>query len=442
MNCSIDVKISKLKQELQEKNFTIEDVILRSVPQDTVAQDVFEEIFFDIIVKEEGKDIEKEYKRCRKMPISFCRCIGGTIEKNTIGETVMKIYCMIGISGMKVGDAYLQCMINEYYKVISAWASMVTGTVGIEDTFKVSDILKTMERDIEEFYIKIPIDFRKYMLELYGIDINVIIGLSGSYYEGSQCDSGICFALSDDNLKEDKNAVLLKEPIEVEEENIRKMRKLLEMGNARQYLIARKEVNRGWRIVGLCDKSRVRRGIAFRIIRHMVWYMEMLEKEAVYYKCGKYVMECEEFSRSEFTREYARLFGKGCSDSIMSIFDGAIRQEHGTIVVILDKGSVYKESERLLRESIGMAIESTKFEEEYIHSITSIDGAAIFDDSGMCYAIGVILDGNVSVPGKTERGARYNSTLKYVERCKNQKIKALAIVVSEDRMINILSTVK
>lgn len=447
MNSSICKRINKLKEKLQEKKFTIKDVILQSAlknaPQDGSMQyvDVLEGVIFDIVIKAEGEDIGTEYERYKEMPMFFCRCIGGKIEGSSPRETVTKIYCMIGIPEMEMDGTYLHCMINEYFKVISAWVSVLVNAVGVEDSFNVSDILRNMEADINEFYDGIPEGFRKHMLEVYGIDINVIIGLSGSYYENGQCDSGIFFDISDDNLKVKGDAVLLKEPVEVKAVNIRIIRKLLEMGNARQYLVARKRKNSDWEIVGLCSKDNIHRGIAFRIIRHMVWYMEVAGKKAVYYKCGRYALECEEFTKREFKAKYKKVFNKECSKDLMEILEGAMVQEHGTVVVILDHNHLYSEVKRLLTVSTGIEVEGITLKAEYIHNITTIDGAVIFDESGICYAIGVILDGSASIEGNPERGARFNSTLNYVKTCEKSGKRALALVVSEDRNVDILATV-
>lgn len=433
-------RVKKLKDEIQKNNFTIKDVILSNVSQDISEQDVFDEVVFDIVVKSDGEGIETEYEKCKEMSISFCRCIGGKIEKSLSKETVSKIYCMIGIAGMKMDDTFLQCMINEYYKVISAWTSLVVNAVETEDGFEICDILGSMGTDIVEFYDKIPQCFKKHMLEIYGIDINVIIGLSGSYYEGGQCNSGIFFATSDNVLNENTNAVLLKEPIEVSEPNIRKMRKLLEMGNADHYLVACKGRNNCWKIVGLYNKEDIHRGIVIRIIRHMVWYIEIEAKRAICYKCGKYVMECDEFSESEFIRKYENLFNKVCEGGLITVFRDAIKQEHGTIIAILENDGIHTELARLMKSSTGMEIKSKNLNAEYIRGITSIDGAVFFDELGTCYAIGVILDGDVSVEGKAERGARFNSALKYIKTCQAKGKKALIIVVSEDKTVDILST--
>lgn len=76
-----------------------------------------------------------------------------------------------------------------------------------------------------------------------------------------------------------------------------------------------------------------------------------------------------------------------------------------------------------------------------LQGITSIDGSVFFDENGSCYGIGYILDGAAIVEGRTDRGARYNSAYTYIANLK-QKVgsSGIAVVISEDKTINIFST--
>jgi DNA integrity scanning protein DisA with diadenylate cyclase activity len=70
--------------------------------------------------------------------------------------------------------------------------------------------------------------------------------------------------------------------------------------------------------------------------------------------------------------------------------------------------------------------------------VTAIDGAVLLDFDGLCYAIGVILDGTVKPgDGDSSRGARYLAAIKYLNWSEKNDHKCLIIVVSEDGMINI-----
>ena len=75
-----------------------------------------------------------------------------------------------------------------------------------------------------------------------------------------------------------------------------------------------------------------------------------------------------------------------------------------------------------------------------IEKITSIDGALIIDYDCVCYAIGAILDGNACEhTGSAERGARYNSACTYLANKTDPNNVFIAVVVSEDGTIDILS---
>ena len=446
MSRDLQEKIDRFKTNLAEWNFTIEDVVRNSIPHGISLDDVLEEIQFEFVAKPETDKISTE-DIGKKRSMSFCRSIGGCIEgESEKNRVVTEVYCLIGFIAMEdIDPTYLQCVVNEYYRLITQWFAEVINMVEWKKGTKISDIIRTLETDISDFYISIPGIFRKYLLTFYGIDIDIIIGISGSYYEKNPCHSGIYFETANSEDRKGKYAIQFKIPSEVCEKNIRQIRKYLEMGNGNQYLVARREKGVWW-ITGFCFKEDLSEGIAFRIISHMVWYMEMLGRKAVSYKCGKYVIECEEFSQREFSRKYRALFGKDCGEILMGIFKNALKQEHGTIIMILGNSLIKQELERLLKTSTGIEIEESELDEESIHNITAIDGAAVFDEDGRCHAIGVILDSNldeiVDAEGRMERGARYNSTVKYIKTRKGKNEKALAVIVSEDQIVNIISTIE
>lgn len=117
-------------------------------------------------------------------------------------------------------------------------------------------------------------------------------------------------------------------------------------------------------------------------------------------------------------------------DSLWKIVNSATEQKHGTLIVISKKAQ--DEAKRLENQSTN--IEPLLPDEKIIKSITSIDGAVILDASGICYAIGVILDGMASPNGTSARGARYNSAVRYVDMHKGE---CVAVVISEDSMVDL-----
>ncbi|UPM56367.1 DNA integrity scanning protein DisA nucleotide-binding domain protein [Gottfriedia acidiceleris] len=122
---------------------------------------------------------------------------------------------------------------------------------------------------------------------------------------------------------------------------------------------------------------------------------------------------------------------------LIRLFDAIKEQKKGTMLVILDSDNVKKEADRL--EDSGTLIDPELIEPEIIKQISKIDGAVIIDPEGICYAFGVILDGNLT-PGDPARGARFNSAQRYLYTKRENNINCLIVVVSEDGYIDIITT--
>jgi hypothetical protein len=117
-------------------------------------------------------------------------------------------------------------------------------------------------------------------------------------------------------------------------------------------------------------------------------------------------------------------------DRLWNIVNTATVQTRGTLLIISSEA----ENESLRLQNQSTKIEPLVLNESLIQNITSIDGATLLDSKGICHSIGVILDGTATKKGKSERGARYNSAVRYVE---NNKKKCVAVIISEDGMINL-----
>lgn len=116
-------------------------------------------------------------------------------------------------------------------------------------------------------------------------------------------------------------------------------------------------------------------------------------------------------------------------ESLWKIVETATFQKHGTLLVISKESE--KESRRLSNQAT--RIEPTTLNESLIRNVTSIDGAILLDSKGKCHSIGVILDGIATNNGRSDRGSRYNSAIRYVD---NNKKKCVAIIISEDGMVD------
>jgi|GEM_PF-3665790 len=116
----------------------------------------------------------------------------------------------------------------------------------------------------------------------------------------------------------------------------------------------------------------------------------------------------------------------------IKIIKYGIKQRKGTIIVFLEDPK--KEVDRL---KTGFKINTANVDEK-IDNISSIDGALIFDKYGDLYSFGVIIDGESKefAEEDVERGARYNSSIKYSASIKQ---KCLIVVVSEDGYVDYIS---
>jgi len=119
------------------------------------------------------------------------------------------------------------------------------------------------------------------------------------------------------------------------------------------------------------------------------------------------------------------------------IIDAIANQKKGSMLVISNNAK--EESMHLEYQST--LIKPRELNKELVEKISCIDGSVLIDEYGICYAIGVILDGPACKYGDKSRGARYNSAIKYIyDRTQNNNSthKCIAIVKSEDGMINII----
>lgn len=122
---------------------------------------------------------------------------------------------------------------------------------------------------------------------------------------------------------------------------------------------------------------------------------------------------------------------------LISFLVEAQKQKHGTMLVILDEKEAKSEAQRLAQSST--SIIPSSIEPSSILRMSSIDGAIIMDTNGICYAFGVILDGK-SIKGDPSRGARYNSSLRYLKQLEEKNTRCLIVIVSEDGYTTIKST--
>ncbi len=152
-------------------------------------------------------------------------------------------------------------------------------------------------------------------------------------------------------------------------------------------------------------------------------------------KLGVPTLHQDEIRHDRFIDSYQRLFPDiepDVAERVFELIQEARKQTHGSTLVLAQDAAL--EAVRL--QGQGTRIEPKLLTCGMFRKGSSIDGAVLACPNGVCHAIGVILDGQADPTRCTpSRGSRYNSALRYVDSCKPR----LAVVVSDDRTVNVIS---
>ena len=217
----------------------------------------------------------------------------------------------------------------------------------------------------------------------------------------------------------------------------RAVRKLLEMATPDVHLLSDGEnVYALGRQIGHYDAVREDLFV-INFMTHYAWELQHAGHVLMRSHYGLPGLPRPRLSRTTFRRALKRTFSLSDAPKVERLWDvvlEASRQKHGTLLVITTEALA--EADRLKLQCT--LIEPVPLTPLITRLVTSIDGAVLLDPEGYCYSIGVILDGRASGRGDGTRGARYNSALRYIE---SSAYPCLAVVVSEDGMVDVLTSV-
>ena len=269
---------------------------------------------------------------------------------------------------------------------------------------------------------------------------SLITQLSSMTYETSQCNARlVCTDIAE------KLTIRLSEPVVFNRYSLRGVRKLLEIAGDKLVAVLRwhtppEQISPLFEIVGFSEVGQYRKCPQFRINGYLNWTLFDGEKELLNFSQGRYVVKrADKFDRKKVLCCLSKVFAMGC-DSLVEVVDKAWNQTHGTLLIISDE--IEAETQRLCGQNRGYKVEKLDLSanKSLITSITSIDGAVMLDKSGICHGLGVILDGECVVKGNPSRGARFNSAYNYIAARKMAGQRAVAIVISEDRTMDVITT--
>ena len=285
---------------------------------------------------------------------------------------------------------------------------------------------------------------------------SLITKLSSMLYEGGKFSAGII--IEDENCVPD---IAFRKPTQFDARNVRAVRKLLEIvnendgndGNTSGTDVRQKlallvktyqengEVFPRHDVVGFADANKYSDSPVFVIEDNLIWRYDYKRITKLCYSRGRYIVrKREDYDKERLKKELDSTFDKDKIEQLLTVIAQAWTQKHGTTILITDDAKC--QIIDLCDKGRGYQIEEVELftRKELIPKFTSIDGAMIIDSNCYCYAIGVILDGQTMVDGNMERGARYNSAKNYIAVLRDKRLKAVAVIVSEDRTMDVIST--
>lgn len=285
---------------------------------------------------------------------------------------------------------------------------------------------------------------------------SLITALSAEQYEGSKCETKIVFTQTEIGKTKIKKTVQFtqSEKHVLSEENLRIVRKLMEIGKGTGIALCAEKENEQWKITGLTHKIGNHDYVEFKGYLSWTFYHE--EKEIFGYYKGRYYLN----TGDENEKYKAEIPDNGVMNEkkLHLLVEKMVQQKHGASAIIFagsegDSGEqhIQSEIERLSEANKAIPIKAFDYIGEgrtntrglYHIGLTNIDGAIFLDEEGMCHGIGVIVDGKTVVKGDVGRGARYNSVKNYLaglwgNDLDQPQIKAIGVVVSEDGMVDVI----
>jgi hypothetical protein len=166
---------------------------------------------------------------------------------------------------------------------------------------------------------------------------------------------------------------------------------------------------------------------------HYNWELRSGELRLLRSLYGEPTLPSEIIEADAFISNLARMFPASTDASralFWQLFNAAAHQKMGSMIVIAEDA----ESEALRLVAQGTNIQPVELSAELLRQASAIDGSILMDPLGYCHAIGVILDGVANDQCTPSRGSRFNSAVRYI---RSGTVRRLAIVVSEDRSVDI-----
>ena len=214
--------------------------------------------------------------------------------------------------------------------------------------------------------------------------------------------------------------------------NARSMRKLLELSDDSIAILA--DCDKAY---GLGDYNAVTDSIEIRVRGHADWEVFFSGIALIRVRNGHAKLPPKPpITRERFVDLAGRTVGSIKLDSIWNVIDKAQMSGYGmTLVISHDPAG---ETSRLGGQAIPIAPHFLS--PAGIVRLGCIDGAVILGSDGLCYAFGVILDGDAEHErGDPSRGSRFNSAIRYQ---RTKATNSLVVVISDDGMVDLIPSLR
>ncbi|MEK4355446.1 DNA integrity scanning protein DisA nucleotide-binding domain protein [Paenibacillus sp. FSL R5-0475] len=287
----------------------------------------------------------------------------------------------------------------------------------------------------DEIFKRAVVNSEKFLMDNYThFDI-----LSALKYENQINNGSIIYINSKQNkVSDDEHKVRILVELEhnIEIKEHKHIRKLLQMTNDSISLL----INDNYEAYAIGSVNKESNYFKVRFKEYLHWQLDKNGQRFLGFLNLRPYLPTEISYRDELYSKLDIMFGNDISDVDKARLDDlvgrAAAQRHGTMIVISEKA--IEETERLSYS--GTLVKAAFLENEVIELVSNIDGAIMVDQYGQCFGLGIILDGAARSIGEPSRGARFNSALRYISKQKEEGIKCLIVVISEDQYIDILST--
>lgn len=430
---------------LMELSFEYPSQVVNSI-QYTIKKD-------EIVISRLGHDIHESFEyvnsrispnifsNCPEYAISFFRTLRCNISIKIIFSPESELLSGVAVTYLKRLSGPLQNLVADYKFLL-------------KDNFDSQDFycFEESSADPMDFFLFSPNLKKRKILQLnydetsllndalsdilewkFNLNSHLLSLLSSAKYEGTNAFGSIIKQARGYTRKK-RQQVLIKfdSKLFFNYENVRLIRKLLEITKSDLPLLVTFEN----RILGLTRKANPYE-CQINILGGQRWDV-IWEQNTIRFRDGKFSIASTNPSEimfpsiSNLSEEY--------KNKLKVIIQEAEHQNHGTLLIIGAKDNICSEVNRLCMYNRGIKISPISLvdNKDTICSLTAIDGAIMIDVNGICYGIGIILDGTTVTEGTPSRGARFNSAINYIKVKEKEGIELHAVIISEDKTIDMI----